>query len=191
MRVYQLNVDKKLCEGCGVCTVSCPTNFDQLVLKGHLNKENSILLVFETPDTLLYSNINYYKSALDANSYDYDIWLRYQWGTVPIDILNEYLNGIVILAYSGCYVFPDTDMQNNLIDFSNNGGKFFISSQDLGIAYNDSEVSTVFYNSILGADFIGDNSEIYNINGVANDPITDSLNILLLDSIAWSSDVIK
>ncbi len=45
MRIYKLNVDREICEGCGNCTVACPSNFDQLCQKGYLNKENVILIV--------------------------------------------------------------------------------------------------------------------------------------------------
>ena len=45
MQVYRLKINRNICNGCSVCVVSCPINFDQLKNKSFLNKENAVILV--------------------------------------------------------------------------------------------------------------------------------------------------
>ncbi len=45
MQVYRLKIKRNQCSGCGICSISCPTNFNQLRSKGYLSKENACLLV--------------------------------------------------------------------------------------------------------------------------------------------------
>ena len=45
MRIYHLNINKHLCFGCNICSVSCPLHAIQLKEKGYLTKENAVVLV--------------------------------------------------------------------------------------------------------------------------------------------------
>ena len=110
----------------------------------------------------------YYKNALDANGYNY-AYCHY-----PPDA-SVLLNYSVVIWLTGDD-FEDTltsTDQANLQAYLSNGGNLFISGQDIGYDIGGSS----FYHDYLHANYVRDDTDIYNLNGVTGDPIGDGLTI--------------
>ena len=110
----------------------------------------------------------YYKNALDANGYNYS------YCSSPPDA-TVLLNYSVVIWLTGDD-FEDTltsTDQANLQTYLNNGGNLFISGQDIGYDIGGSS----FYHDYLHANYVRDDTDIYNLNGVTGDPIGDGLTI--------------
>ncbi|MGC9003027.1 MAG: M6 family metalloprotease domain-containing protein [Dictyoglomus sp.] len=72
----------------------------------------------------------------------------------------------------------DPSVQNEIMNYLDNGGKLFISSQDLGWGYSAGYISSTFYNTYLRAEFVQDDVGIYSIKG-ANGSEFESLSLSL------------
>jgi internalin A len=132
-------------------------------------KTADILLVSDYP----YSNwvIPYYSDALDNLGYAYDVWDSELRGSIDGGTLNQYVDGVVIWTtpYWGYIGYSET--QDNLTSYLDNGGKLFISGQDIGYYIGSSD----FYRDYLHAQYVQDNIDLYSLFGVTGDPITDGL----------------
>jgi len=128
---------------------------------------SKILLV----DNSMYTSyINYYKNSLASNGYSYDLWDFDLRGEIDYDTINSFK---LCIWSSPFWKVPNSDQQSILINYLNNGGRLFISGQDLGFNLN----YTNFYHDYLHANYIQDDTNLYALNGVAGDPITDGINI--------------
>lgn len=58
-------------------------------------------------------------------------------------------------------------VQDQIMSYLNNGGKLFITSQDLGWGYSQGYISETFYRGYLKANFVQDDTKIYSIRGVS------------------------
>ena len=126
--------------------------------------DTDILIV---DDDVLDNYEKYYMNALHANGYNWDctlppsaaVFLQY-----PVVIWltgNEYSNTLT------------TTDQANLQSYLDNGGRLFISGQDIGYDIGGSS----FYTDYLHADFRRDDTNLYTLEGVTGDPIGDGLTI--------------
>lgn len=136
-------------------------------------KTADILLV---ADEYYYSDqyYQYYAEALDNRGYAYDVWDCGLRGNIDGETLNQYLNGIVIWATPDWGYIDYYETLANLTSYLDNGGKLFISGQDIG-DIRGSE----FYQDYLHAQYVQDNIGLYALNGTPGDPITDGLYVCI------------
>jgi len=117
----------------------------------------------------------YYADALDNLDYAYDIWNCSLRGNIDGETLNQYLDGIVIWSTPDWGYIGYSETMNNLSSYLDNGGKLFISGQDIG-----SDIGWLsFYQDYLHAELVRDNVGLYCLNGTPGDPITDGLYVCI------------
>jgi hypothetical protein len=117
----------------------------------------------------------YYAEALDNLGYAYDVWDCGLRGNIDGDTLNQYLDGIVIWSTPDWGYIGYSETLDNLTSYLDNGGKLFISGQDIGWNIGWSS----FYQDYLHARYVQDNIGLYCLNGTAGDPITDGLYVCI------------
>ncbi len=115
----------------------------------------------------------YYTNALDALGYSNDVWDTYLRGEIDQATLYQYTDGAVVWAVPEWGYVTDSwsSSQANLQVYLDNGGKLFISGQDIGFYAGGSN----FYSDYLHATFVQDDIDLYGLNGVSGDPISDDL----------------
>ena len=119
----------------------------------------------------------YYKDALTALGYPqnqgFDIWTVSTDGSPSVATLQSY--EIVIWFTSDDYqnTLTSTD-QSNLATFLNNGGKLFISGQDIGYNAN-SGGWTQWIADNLHASYVADDTDGTNVDGVSGDAVFDGV----------------
>ncbi len=144
---------------------------------------NSTILLISPYGT---SYIEYYQNSLDSNNYSYDFWDFDLRGEID----NNTINSFELCIWSNPFGAPTINQQIVLNQFLDNGGKLFISGQDIGYYVN----GTDFYNNYLHADFVQDNTNIYVLDGILGDIITDGISIYITgtDSASnqyWPSEI--
>jgi hypothetical protein len=151
--------------------------------KGSLSLSSRILLVDDDDGS---NNIeSYYTSLLNRANLMYDYWDHHIQGTPSADFLKKYST----LIWACEWAFPSLDSTDrvSLAQFLDQGGRLFISGQDIGwdladpqkdfpSEYNNSNgASNLFYEKYLHAKYVADDGISPNIAGVAGDPIGDTL----------------
>jgi archaellum component FlaG (FlaF/FlaG flagellin family) len=151
-------------------TVLVPHNYAFEVIEPFAKTADILLVADEA-----YEYTEYYSEALDNAGYPYDIWETWLRGNIDGETLNEYVDGIVIWAvpYGGYIGYGET--WDNLSSYLDNGGKLFISGQDVGYSIGGSW----FYEEYLHAQYIQDNIGLYCLDGVPGDPISDGLYVCI------------
>jgi hypothetical protein len=116
---------------------------------------------------------NYYKAALNANSYTYTNWTVQTQGSPPLSELNK--RDVVIWFTSlEAYLTLDGQDERSLQDYLNAGGTLFFSSQD----YLSERFQTFAKNYLHVQNFTPDvwsSSE----TGVSGDPISSGMNLAM------------
>ncbi len=116
----------------------------------------------------------FYTNALGANGFAYDLWYTFYRGSVPDSVILNYVPCIVIWAVpeQGMLNDPqDPSARNTLMYYLDQGGKLFVTGQDVGYYVHDSP----FYTDYLHAQFVQDNVDMFAIRGIAGDEIGDGL----------------
>ena len=133
----------------------------------------------------------YYEDALAVQGYRYDVWDTGLRGEIDSATLNQYTDGAVIWAvpYSG-FVTDYDSTRNTLQSFLDNGGNLFITGQDIGFYTG----GTSFYQDYLHASYVQDDTDLYGLNGVSGDPISDGLYLAIsggdgANNQAWPSEI--
>lgn len=149
----------------------------------------------KTADILLvadeaYDYTQYYTEALDNSGYSYDVWETWHRCNVGVETLNQYLDGIVIWATPNFGYIGNSETWDNLSSYLDNGGRLFISGQDIGYYIGGSW----FYQDYLHAQYVQDNIGLYCLDGVPGDPITDGLYVCIsggdgANNQAWPSEI--
>ncbi|MCF2137529.1 MAG: Ig-like domain-containing protein [Candidatus Thorarchaeota archaeon] len=122
----------------------------------------------------------YYIAALNALGFaegsGFDRWTVSSDGSPSSATLQSY--EIVIWFTSNDYqtTLTSTD-QSNLQAFLTNGGKLFISGQDIG--YDSNGSWETWLQTYLHGDYISDDTNAGQVNGVASDPIFDGVSYAL------------
>jgi hypothetical protein len=127
---------------------------------------SDILLVDDSTYT---SHIRYYEDALNLYGYSYDMWEPDLRGEIDSSTINSFK----LCIWSSPYSAPSSNEQSVLRDFLDNGGKLFISGQDIGYFIGE----TSFYQNYLHANYVQDDVNLYALDGVSGDPITGGINI--------------
>lgn len=134
------------------------------------SRHSNILLVI---DDLNQPGLDtYYTNALEANGFAYDLWYTFYRGSVPDSVILNYVPCIVVWAVpeQGMLNDPyDVSARNTLMNYLNQGGKLFVTGQDVGNYIHDSP----FYTNYLHAHFVQDNVDMFAIRGIAGDEIGD------------------
>jgi hypothetical protein len=115
----------------------------------------------------------YYTDALDALGCSYDVWDTYWRGEIDQVTLNQYTYGTVVWTVPDWGYVTDSwsSSQANLQSYLDNGGRLFISGQDIGYYSGGS----TFFSDYLHATFVQDDTDLYGLHGISGDPISDGL----------------
>jgi len=119
--------------------------------------------------------LSYYTETLEALGYSYDLWNTVYRGPVPTDTLRHYRNGIVIWAMPTYgYLGYLEEQQAALQIFLDEGGRLFITGQDVGYYMTwGGQITNMLYQDYLHAVYIQDDVNLYGLNGVSGDPVSD------------------
>ena len=117
---------------------------------------------------------DYFTAALDTAGKSYGVWDR---GTSQLT--TEVSDTFDVLVWNVGFAFPtlDADDQTFLTGFLDDGKSLFLSGQDVGWDLNSGNPSVAWYHNYLHADYIRDDTNIMDVYGVADDPITDGLDL--------------
>jgi hypothetical protein len=140
------------------------------------SRHANILLVIDEVNAAGFDN--YYTAALGANGFAYDLWYTFYRGPVPDGVILNYLPCIVIWAVPEQGVLNDPEnpsARNTLTDYLDQGGKLFITGQDIGYYIHDTE----FYTGYLHAQMVQDNVDMYALRGIAGDEIGDGIEFMI------------
>ena len=116
----------------------------------------------------------YYQMALDANGYEYATWDVAVGGELDQSEINLF---DAIIWFTGDASTDNTlsvDEQNKLMEYLDNGGRLFLTGQNIG---QDIEGDTDFYSNYVCADFVIPSAPQANVLGVAGDPISEGLDL--------------
>jgi len=173
-----------------------PTEPDSIEVIGPFQGDSRILLVGDYKYGYARSYLPYYTNALDTNGYSYDTWDCFQRGAPDSTIINQYIDGAIIwftpyISEYDTYSYIENDTtQSYITNYLDAGGKLFISSQYIGSSLGN----THFYRDYLHAEFVQD-VEILALEGVTGDPITDGLDIFIVNGNGadnqWEPDEIN
>jgi subtilisin family serine protease len=157
---------------------SVPPNFSD---------DDTVSLLIGQPDIILVDDDagqpyeNYYRQTLNNLGRVYDEWEVETQGTVPASGPYSLGDHEVTIWFTGddtmSAVLTDTDT-TRIAEFLDNGGKLFITSQNLGQALS----TTPFYQERLHASFLTENVDNNLCTGVPGDDIGDGLRLVLQGS---------
>lgn len=155
-------------------------------------RHSTILLVIDELNEPGFDN--YYESALGANGFAYDLWYTFYRGPVPSEVIIGYLPAIVIWAVPEEGILNDPDDESartTLMSYLDQGGKLFVTGQDIGYYVHDQE----FYTGYLHAQFVQDSVGLYDIQGIEGDDIGDGMDFTIkgigtgADNQQWPSEI--
>ena len=124
----------------------------------------------------------YFTEALNANGYAYDVWDVNASGSPGAGDLMNYR--VVIWTTGDDYsnTLTSTD-QSNLMSYLDNGGRLYLSSQDLLwdiSGGNDGAISNTFVNNYLHVTSVSNDVSYSTVSGVSGDPITGNFSTVTL-----------
>ena len=115
---------------------------------------------------------NYYETALLASSFLYDLWDRENDGSPTMTDMNPY-STVVWFTGDDYGVTISSEDQTNLADYLDDGGRLFMTGQDIGYDIN----GDAFYSDYLHATYNVDDTNIFSLEGTTGDPIGNGLAI--------------
>ncbi len=116
--------------------------------------DHDILIVCGADNDLY---LGLYTQALDDAGYEYDVWSSYR-GLPTSEILDRYLDGVIILFYSHTYPFLEESERSAISYYLSKGGNLLITEQDIGWAMVEmgTPETIQWYHDTLLADYISD-----------------------------------
>lgn len=123
---------------------------------------------------------DYFTAALDAIGKTYGVW-DIGMGGFHLENLADDMTPVLVWSCGWSFPSLDPDQRDLLRFYLNNGGKLFLTGQDIGwdLCSTDSDNSSAdakdFYNNYLHARYLNDDANNYNLTGVGGDPITDGM----------------
>lgn len=120
---------------------------------------------------------NYYVDALAANSISYGFWPRGNGAPTA-----QLLDNFQVVVWGTAFAFPTLDESDRaaLGTFLDNGGKLFLTGQDIGWELNDTGGDAyAWYQNYLHAIFVNDDTNDYTLNGVSGDPVSDGIDLVI------------
>ena len=127
------------------------------------------ILIVNDDEPINSSKISYFTVALDSLQKSYDIWDVQAQGTPGI---NE-SNYSTIIWYTGEAVqnVLTTSEQSFLENYLNNGGKLFLTGQNVAYDLVEQQNGLSFFENYLHASYIQNSSNDYSLQGLMGDPI--------------------
>ncbi len=125
----------------------------------------------------------YFEQALNDAGYSYDVWDVSQKGSPSYSDLSSY--EVVIWSTGSAYqnTLTSTD-QSNLMQYLDNGGRLYLSSQDLLWDISggyDGTISNTFVNNYLGVKSVSNDVSYSSVKGIGGDPISGNLGTISLN----------
>ncbi len=123
----------------------------------------------------------YYKNAVEANGYVNGMWDRDGDGKLSTEILSNFY----AVVWNVGWGFPslDADDRAAIGGYLDGGGSLFITGQDIGWDFHDVSGSQygnqAWYRTYLGATYVSDDTNDLTIDGLAGDPISDGVSIVI------------
>jgi len=124
----------------------------------------------------------YYTDTLDGLGRTYDIWEAGARDPLDAQTLAQYLEGVVIWTIP--FSCPNGQEKRAFESYLDNGGRLFITGQDIGWCLTNSGYETDnFYQNYLHAQYVKDDSQIDTLSGTPSDPVGNGLSINI-----WGGD---
>jgi hypothetical protein len=118
----------------------------------------------------------YFAAALDSGGFTYGVW-----DLAASKLTEEVGQAFPILVWNVGWSFPSLDVDDRafLRDYLDGGGRLFLSGQDIGWDLNESNDNQDpgFYQDYLHARYLRDDTNIYYLDGVPGDPVSDGLTL--------------
>ncbi len=118
----------------------------------------------------------FFRSALDALGLGYRVWDTESFGAPPAEMLARYPLAVWITGIDGSLSQAE---QSALLSYTAGGGGLLASGQDIGWFMNDYQGADpgdqAFYENVLKAIYLMDDSGYRHLDGIAGDPIADGL----------------
>ncbi len=147
--------------------------FTVKVIKPFIPSGARFLLVDDDMSELFFSEcIDYYTNALNACGYSYDTWTVDHYNEVPASIMTQYQAVIWFTGDNFIDTFSFEDREN-VAEYLTNGGRMFLTGQDVGWDIGDYS----FYSNYLYARYVKDDVNLYQVDGIASDPISDGMSL--------------
>ncbi|MCH7498223.1 MAG: T9SS type A sorting domain-containing protein [Candidatus Marinimicrobia bacterium] len=142
-----------------------------------------LLVADDNPRGLGRNYEDLFSQTMDAQGYEYDTWRNWMRGTITGDVLDQYLDGVVVWYIGWNYPTLDESEQLALGQFLDNGGRLVITDQDLGWDLNvgTQAGSEDWYQAYLHARFVQDDIDLYAVNGVPGQYVGENMRIPLTD----------
>jgi len=140
------------------------------------SRHSNILLVIDELNEPGFDD--YYASALAANGFAFDVWYTFYRGLVPGDTIMSYLPAIIIWAVPEEGILTDmydSSSRDTLVSYLDQGGKLFVTGQDIGYYIHDQTLYTDYFH----ATFVEDSVGLYDIRGIPGDEIGDGLDFTI------------
>ena len=131
------------------------------------------ILLVDSGRWYYHSQIGYFQDALDALDYYYDTWTIEEPFATPSDVPQaDDLAPYDIVLWSAPQDSPGyVGAEAAITEYLDGGGKLFLTGQDVG--YWDGggswSLSTEYYENYLKAEYVADNADAYNLQGVTGD----------------------
>ena len=117
----------------------------------------------------------YYTDAIPSYyPYSYDSWELGARDEVTSSLLNLYTQGVVVWFDS--YSYPVDSQRTAITNYLDHYGHLFITGQGIGYGLGTSHP---FMNNYLRAQYVQDNVQMWYLNGVGGDPITNGLHLTI------------
>jgi len=138
------------------------------------------LLIVNDDETANSSKIGYYSDVLDSLGKSFDIW---NVNTLGVPGFSE--SGYPVIVWYTGEATQDvitSAEQNFLENYLNNGGRLFLTGQNIGYDLVEQQNGTNFFENYLHASYVQNSSNDYSLDGVLGDPIGAGENFIILGS---------
>jgi hypothetical protein len=112
----------------------------------------------------------YYKSSLDTKNYNYDYYNSYFYGVISNTVLNEY-EAVIWFGHR----YREFDWDPVLQSYLDTGSNLWLSGARIAEAMGNN----AFLNDYVHATYVSENVDLYGVTGMASDPISDNLDLIL------------
>ncbi|MBD3163377.1 MAG: Omp28-related outer membrane protein [Candidatus Eisenbacteria bacterium] len=151
-----------------------PHEFDRKIEYTYMTDDLQVLFV---DDDGAETHEDYFIDALIENDLSFGVWQRNAGAPTGVT-----LDNFDVIVWGTAFAFPTLDAADRaaLGHYLDNGGRLFVTGQDIGWEMNDiGGEAYQWYQDYLHAAFINDDTNDYTLNGVADDPISDGIDLVI------------